>query len=446
MKRLIQRLRQSVLPPGERDRTDGQLLERFVERRDEDAFEALVRLHGPMVFGVCLRILGHRQDAEDAFQATFLVLARKGGSVVPRAMVGNWLYGVARRTALKLRGSASRRKGRERQVPCLPEPAAGTPDAGHELWPILDQELGRLPDKQRAPVVLCDLEGKTHKEAARLLGWPEGTLSVRLMRARGVLARRLARHGLALTVGALAEMLARQEAWAGLPPTLVGATVRAGVLSAAGPGAVRGLVSEKVLTLTEGVVKAMFLTKLKLGAAVLLIGGVLCAGAVVSARALDEKKTAPEDKSTSPAPAKDKAPAERQPDRADEKRPDRAPGNAGAGMNSRVRALREERLAALKECAAEKEKMFQNSGTLPYEEVVEAKILVHQAELEMCQTDKEWVVVQAKIVALAREREDVWQKRFDAGRIPHFDLLNARAKRLEAEIALELGKSGKAPR
>src|SRR4051812_14924501 len=150
--------------------SDGALVEAFVRRRDEAAFEALLRRHGPMVLGVCRRVLGNVQDAEDAFQATFLVLVRKGASIMPREMVGNWLHGVAFRTALEAKKMTARRRAKERDVADVPRPASSPTDVWKEILPLLDQELGRLADKYRVPIVLCDLEGKTHKEAARQLG------------------------------------------------------------------------------------------------------------------------------------------------------------------------------------------------------------------------------------------------------------------------------------
>src|SRR5262249_9000835 len=146
--------------------SDGQLLEDFAVRRDEAALAALVRRHGPMVWGTVRRLLDNYHDAEDAFQATFLVLARKAASLRPREMVANFLYGVARQTALKRRATAARRKGRERQVATLPEPAAADRELRCDLLFLLDEELTRLPDKYRALIVLCDLEGMTRKEAA----------------------------------------------------------------------------------------------------------------------------------------------------------------------------------------------------------------------------------------------------------------------------------------
>src|SRR5262245_8634066 len=169
---VIQHLRKAVLLRDGGGLTDGQLLGCFLDHRDEAAFAALVKRHGPMVWGVCRRLLPHH-DAEDAFQATFLVLVRKAASVVPREMVANWLYGVAHQTALHSRRTSARRRTRERQVTQMCEPAVAGEDLWHDLQPLLDQELSRLPDKYRVAIVLCDLEGKTRKEVARQVGCPE---------------------------------------------------------------------------------------------------------------------------------------------------------------------------------------------------------------------------------------------------------------------------------
>src|SRR5262245_42678971 len=177
MSSVLGHLRRAVLLRETTTLTDGQLLERFLSCREEAAFAVLVRRHGPMVLGVCRRVLGHEQDAEDAFQATFLVLVRRAASVVPRDLVGNWLYGVARRTALKAKAAASRRQAQERPLEDVPGTERREEGPGPDLRPLLDQELSRLPDRYRAPVVLCDLEGRSRGEAARQLGCPEGTVS-----------------------------------------------------------------------------------------------------------------------------------------------------------------------------------------------------------------------------------------------------------------------------
>jgi len=241
--------------------SDGQLLALFVGHRDGDAFAALLNRHGPMVMGVCRRVLRNQEDAEGAFQATFLIFARKAGSVNARESLAGWLYRVAYRTALEARARIARRRVKEQQVDELPHPAAEPEDGQRELMALLDKELDRLPEKYRVPVVLCELEGRSRKEVARLLGVPEGTLSWRLAQAKKMLARRLSRYG-SITV---AVVFAEGAASAGLSPALRASTVKV-VLTA-------GAVPAKVMALTEGMMKAMLLSKLKITAcaAVLMV-------------------------------------------------------------------------------------------------------------------------------------------------------------------------------
>ena len=277
--RVIDRLRMPTFPQDGGGFTDGQLLERFLTQRQEAAFAALVKRHGPMVLGVCRRVLGNLHDAEDAFQAAFLVLVRKGTSLLLRECIGNWLYGVAYHTALKARAVARKRRAKERQVAEMPKPDPLDRDAWQDLLPILDQELNRLPDKYREAVVLCDLEGKTRKRAAKQLQIPEGTLSTRLDRARAMLAKRMARHGLSLAGGSLAMLLSQHAASAGIPTSLAVSTTQAATLFAAGKVAA-GVISANALTLTQGVLKTMFLTKLKITTAILLTISVVATGSV----------------------------------------------------------------------------------------------------------------------------------------------------------------------
>ena len=267
--RVIEHLRKVVLCDGA-GLGDGELLGRFVERHDGAALAALVKRHGPMVWGVCRRLLGHH-DAEDAFQATFIVLVKKAAAVMPREMVGNWLYGVAHQTALQARRSAARRKTREVQVKEMPDAEAVPQDRWCDLQPLLDQELSRLPNHYRAVIVLSDLECKTRKEVAQLLGLPEGTVASRLVRARSLLAKRLTRRGVALSGGALAAALSRNVASAAMPAAVVDSTIRAASLFAAGQAAI----STEVAALAEGVLKTMLLTKLKSVTAVLLVAALV---------------------------------------------------------------------------------------------------------------------------------------------------------------------------
>jgi RNA polymerase sigma-70 factor (ECF subfamily) len=257
--------------------SDEQLLDRFVARREEAIFEEIIQRHGTMVWGVCRRVLRDHHDAEDAFQATFLVLARKAASVMPREKLGNWLYGVAYQTAMKARATTSKRRAREKQVPEMPEPQGDREDRRDELLPLLDQELSRLPEKYRLPIVLCDLEGKTRRQAAEQLGWPIGTVSGRLSRARAMLAGRLTRRGVTLSSGSLAVLLSQGSASAGVPLPLIRSTARAATRIAAGQAAA-GFISTKAAALAERVLKGMLMTKLKIMTAVLMVVALGTAG------------------------------------------------------------------------------------------------------------------------------------------------------------------------
>jgi RNA polymerase sigma factor (sigma-70 family) len=283
MTTFIQQLRRNALVREGAGVTDGQLLTCFLERQDEAAFAALVRRHGPMVWGVCRRLLGNYHDAEDAFQAAFLVLTRKAASVRPRERLANWLHGVAYTTAHRLKVATAKRRVKERQVTEVPEPGTVPPGLWDDLEPLLDQELTCLPEKYRVVILLCDLEGKTRKEAARQLGCPEGTVAGRLARARGMLGKRLARHGLAVAGGSLAAVLA-QDASVAAPTSVVFSTIKAAGPFAAGQAAATGVISAQVAALTEGVLKTMLLTRLKIGAAMLVLIGLVTTSAGIWGR------------------------------------------------------------------------------------------------------------------------------------------------------------------
>jgi RNA polymerase sigma factor (sigma-70 family) len=296
--KVTEHLRRLVLQ-GWADATDGDLLRTFVQSRDDAALAALVKRHGPMVWGVCRRMLRSHHDAEDAFQATFLVLVRKAATIHDHMKVANWLYGVAHQTAVRMRATAAKRRKREQSLADVPESAAQEVDHRNDLRPLLDQELSRLPDKYRVLIVLCDLEGKTRKEVARQFDCPEGTVGGRLARARALLAKRLARYGLAIPAAALAR-----EATAAVPPALASSTIRAASLWATGQAA-SGLISAQVVALTNGVIQAMLIQKVKtLGvivmAAVFIAGGLFAGHATLGSAGGSE----PGAKDTQPAPNK----------------------------------------------------------------------------------------------------------------------------------------------
>lgn len=298
MSEVVQRLRQVLLQQDGAGLTDGQLLGCFIEQRDQAAAAALVRRHGPMVWGVCRRILGNHHDAEDAFQATFLVLLRRAAVIVPRERVGSWLYGVAYQTALKARANLTKRRSREKQLPVLPQIEGEPQRLGHDLHAVLDQELSRLPDIYRAAIVLCDLEGQTRIEAARQLGVPPGTLAARVTRGRALLAKRLARHGLPVSSALLATALAEQAASACLTDSMMSSTIKAVTSMAAGQAANAGVISAQAAALTEGMVKTMMLTKLKIATGIVLVltisatGGLLYQTRADDAPRVEQKKEA----------------------------------------------------------------------------------------------------------------------------------------------------------
>ncbi|MBY0526155.1 MAG: sigma-70 family RNA polymerase sigma factor [Gemmataceae bacterium] len=286
--------------------TDGQLLERFSVQRDDAAFETLVERYGPVVLGLCRRVLQNSQDAEDAFQATFLVLARKAGSIRKQESVGSWLYGVAYRISLEAKVRVARRRAHETRVGDMrpidfrstdDETTDGTADikdfrtsdpsteaAWRELQPMLDDELSRLPEKYRAPVILCYLQGKTNEEAAAQLAWPVGSVKGRLSRARDLLRDRLGRRGVALSAGALAMLLA-DHATAFVPSSLRVPTIQSAAAFAAG----QATASAEVIALAEGAIKAMSFNKLRTFATLTLLVGLTGAGLALHSLAAEPK-------------------------------------------------------------------------------------------------------------------------------------------------------------
>lgn len=254
--------------------TDAQLLSRFIAERDEGAFSSLVRRHGPMVLGVCRRILGNLHDTDDAFQATFLVLVQRARSVVNHQAIASWLHTVACRSAQQARVRNMRRQHRERQVDHLPEPEI-LPAEPQDWQPVIDQELNRLPEKYRAVVILCDLEGRPRREVARQLNLPEGTLCSRLSRGRRMLAARLTRHGITIAGGALAMSIA--DASACVPASLAALTAKSALRVAAGR---MTAVSASVSSIVKGVTQSMILAKLRVTLA-FVMALVLGAGTLI---------------------------------------------------------------------------------------------------------------------------------------------------------------------
>jgi RNA polymerase sigma factor (sigma-70 family) len=262
-------LRRLGTQEGTRALSDAQLLERFLRSHDELAFEVLLWRHGTMVLDVCRRLLRHEQDAEDAFQATFLILVRKAATIGKRESLGSWLYKVAYRVACAARNAGTN------QAPPYRVPAREVSGPAHDaewrdLAPLLDEEVNRLPDKYRVPVVLCYLQGKTVDEAARQLGCPRGTIGTRLARARQRLRSRLAGRGVELGGAAFLGLLAQPKVRAAPSATLIAATLKAVTIPAAA--------SARIVTLSQGVLKTMFLSRLKTAVAVVLLLAAFASG------------------------------------------------------------------------------------------------------------------------------------------------------------------------
>lgn len=314
---VIRHLRRAAFLQDAGDITDGQLLHRFLAAREEAAFEVLLRRHGPMVLGVCRRVLSNADDAEDAFQAAFLVLIRKGPSLLSRQTLGNWLYGVAYHTALKARAAGWKRRAKERQA-AMSRPEVEVQEIAHDLLPLLDRELDRLPDKYREAIVLCELEGKTREEAAGQLGVPVGTLSGRLTTARRMLARRLSRRGVSLTGATLATIIAPSVASAGVPTALLGSTLKA----AAGVLVGQGVVSVEVAALMHSTLKSLLLAKLKLATAIVLTVAALggSAGVFAYQAARQEPNSLAMNSVANPHDSPDR-PVEQRPDQPNEAKP-----------------------------------------------------------------------------------------------------------------------------
>jgi RNA polymerase sigma factor (sigma-70 family) len=286
--------------------SDGELLRAFARRRDEDAFAALVRRHGPMVLGVCRRVLHHREDAEDAFQATFLILARKAAALGERTPLAAWLYGSAYRAALSARRAAVRRRAHEGRVAARlsEDPAAGP--SWREVQGLLEEEIQRLPEAYRMPFVLCCMEGVGRAEAARRLGVKEGTLSSRLDQAKKRLRRRLASHGVALAAVLAASHLGAGAGSAAVPTSLCAAAVRAACV----PGTAAGTAASGLAAAVGGGLRATSLLRLAAGLSLALALAVVAGvGSLVARQAPADGPPDSQSQERPPAPAAEQAPA-----------------------------------------------------------------------------------------------------------------------------------------
>ncbi len=408
-----------LVGPAAADGSDAELLERFAAQHDEAAFEALLRRHGPLVWNVCRRVLGEEHAAEDAFQATFLVLVRKARSVSKQASIRSWLHGVALRVALRARQQEQLRQRREQEMPIRSAEEASWQD----VRPILDEEIQRLPEKYRLPIVLCYLEGQTNDEAAQLLNCPRGTIATRLARGRERLRYRLLRRGVTLSAGTLAALLTDNAMSAIVPPFLLAQTAKVILTDAA---------SVSITTLTEGVLHAMFLSKFKMAS---IFGLVLTAiiGTGAGAYYLHAQ-----------APANPEAPLERPIEAA-------APAkNPLDKTEERLQKLLKERQQRAEEewkrawdlyRAGANEPSIGNPVTLHL--LFDASKHLLKAELELSNKKAERLAAREKHLKNVKEIVDITERQYKVGAISKRALASAQYEQLDAEIELEREKARK---
>ncbi|MBN9121228.1 MAG: sigma-70 family RNA polymerase sigma factor [Planctomycetes bacterium] len=380
--------------------SDRNLLDRYVRDRDEEAFTELVRRYGTGVWAACVRLAG--SDAEDAFQAVFLTLSRKAGTVT--GSLPAWLHAVTRRVASDLRRNARRRGTVEAAAA---RPAEAPPDdlGLRESVAVLDEELSRLPERYRAVLIVCCLEGRSRDEAAVQLGWSEAQVKGRLQRARDMLRTRLARRGVELGGALLAAAVA------GPVP------VRADPPSAA------------ALTLTHGVIRAMVTQKLKLAAVLMACAGIAVAGGMaLRAQPGGQNGDARE---PSNAPKESRVGAAQ-----DKKDP---PPKERTDSAEKVKELQKQRIAVLKAAAEVGLKLAQRDR-LEVWEAVEDRVTLLKAELEVAATEADRVTLYKKALDDLKVYEAVAKARFEAARGTELALHKVKAKRLETEIALEQEK------
>src|SRR5579884_2570210 len=289
-KTLLHHLRSLAAKQASGALSDQQLLETFLTQRSEMAFAALVQRHGPMVVSVCRRVLRNHHDAEDAFQAVFLVFVDKAARLRKQESVSSFLHGIAYHVAAKLKRTSARRTARERTQARPPFDDPCDDLTWRELRSVLDEELTKLPEQHRAPLVLCYLEGKTQDEAARLLGWSKSTFRRRLECGRKRLGSQLARRGITLSAALTAPLLLDGAATAAVPPLLAATTVRAGLASALG-NTVRGMVSDQLVALAESGVGSLLAKKASI-ALVLLVSLTLGIGSLLAHRAANSRTLA----------------------------------------------------------------------------------------------------------------------------------------------------------
>jgi RNA polymerase sigma factor (sigma-70 family) len=417
---LLQHLRRVIGAQEPSAVSDATLLDHFVASADEAAFELLLWRHGPMVLGVCCRLLGREQDAEDAFQATFLVLVRKARSIGKRESLGSWLFRVAYRIALRARAL----RGKHERVHALFEDVAASPESQEALWhdlrSVLDEEVERLPERYRRLVVLCYLQGKTNDEAARLLGCSRGTVAARLSRARLKLRERLVRRGITLSAGSLAGLLTSPAVATTLSADLVNDAVRAASALAAGKSAV---ISASTLTLVEGGLAAMNTIKLKVMAglfmALLVVGGgvgLIAHGAAEDAPAPEEAAQAPNAQAANAQAREAQAPAPNAPaaPNMDQEWAERLKRELIQNKPD-VRKLAVARVEAAHKLVDARMKAFLAGKVIPVDFLLDASRRLRDAELALAGPKKQRIAALERHWLLLKKVEEIDGEKFRAG-------------------------------
>jgi RNA polymerase sigma factor (sigma-70 family) len=446
--------------------TDGELLERFRTSRDESgerAFEALVTRHGPMVLGICRHFIEDPTDAHDAFQAVFLVLARRAGTIRKGESLGSWLYGVTVRLAARARATAIRRRIRERRVLATASAAAlagRSPDASavnaaerDDGAAVVHEEVARLPERYRTPIVLCYFEGLTHDEAAARLSWPVGTVRSRLARARDQLRGRLTRRGVVApsTIGPLAAWLIAGQspatasaairaaaAASPLPVHVPASLARAAVQVAAGQPAAAGSFSVASLSLADGVLATMMLKKLAIIAGVIVtlgIGSGTGAFLIRSSRAQNPPPAAPAKPVAGAAAPQPVSPATLSPN----VYPAKPVAGAAAPQQSGIDRLLAELVQAARE-RLDAEKVLYQSARTTNDRYLAAAAELARVELLAAKTDAERRAIRQRQVDLAKQIEDFAQQVKQFGRGTAADLAESRQRRIQAEYDMITGE------
>jgi RNA polymerase sigma factor (sigma-70 family) len=428
--------------------SDGELVDRFRTGRDEAgerAFEAIVTRHGPMVLGICRNFLEDPTDAHDAFQAVFLVLARRAGAIRKGESLGSWLYGVAVRVAARARTTAIRRRIRDRRVLAAASTAAlagGSPEAGvvgpaepDDGAAVVHDEVARLPKRYRTPIVLCYFEGLTHDEAAARLSWPVGTVRSRLSRARDRLRGRLTRRGVVApsTIGPLAAWLIAGQspatasaairaatAAAPLPVHIPGSLARAAVRAAAGQPMTAGTVSAASQSLADGVLATMMLKKVIVTAGVIAMLGIGSGTGLFLVRASRaQDRPAASDETTKTA--------RRPPDGPDAPKP----ADVDTLLKQLIDAARQ-RLEA--------QKAYYEQGRITIDRYIDAGTELARVELLAAKTDAERRAARQRQMDLAKQVEAREQADLEVGRGTVADLAEARQRRIQAEYDMIAGE------